>query len=890
MIFTSSNFGAVRIKGSTGQKLKTSALSVSLRLCVKNLLAAALLAFAPVSAFAADVTVQVTAGQEAFGKVSGGKANAKKGATLTLKATPAKGYGFAGWYEGDTRVSWLSTWKYTVTDVDRVFTARFLSAKSGGLYVSNYKPNGYTLNLGETPKASDCFGVTYPNDTNPSEATVRVSGLPSGIKATADPDPKKNGGVVFTGSTKKAGVYYVTVSAKDSCGFAHSIVQKWIVGGADPKDGDVEGFTWPSYDSLSMSTWDGHKNTMGTTGLKKLSVSGLPAGLKFSSQSVDGQLKNEISGYPSKPGKYTISVSATQLDNAVLKARRTFIVADSGSCYVSVEPASSCVGFGTTTGSGVYKIGAKVPLSAKPAKGYSFVGWFTDSACTKPLVCDDNRTKNLLDYFTASGDYRKASDSMILYTDAASKAGTVYAKFIPKESDSVTVVLLGGSGYRIEKKLATQMWLVIDPFRPADGYIYVPYKVTSGTIPTVSAKGLPAGFKLDTKESQIVVDLSKVKPGMIYENVQLSAKNQSGNTGVYAFFVQTGHYKTSLAPNLKTATDAYKAMVGEDMEWVEWRNDLHLDDGYGDWKMSVTGLPPGIKANYYGPDRKFWLSGMPSKTGVYTPIVTFTRGSGTNKQTEAFSFTITVYEQNPVLVGTFNGVTSWNSAGTDIRPGARLVTITSANGGKVTAKVGNLSFSGGGWIHSSAGAWMTELKTGKIKEGGKTWVYKMTSYWMEADDENELLGELDRWSVEDEAYDDLEGTDRRVLAKQNCYGKGEWPDVKAAELAAMKTMYFQFHGAAQFDTWDSLVNTTDTKAWVKVTVDKKGVLKLSGKLGGKTRSGSTTLFPDPDGSLMGYLPISYERSCGEANWIFRFTYKNGVPNLEVKNDDGGACD
>jgi hypothetical protein len=555
-----------------------------------------------------------------------------------------------------------------------------------------------------------------------------------------------------------------------------------------------------------------------------------------------------------------------------------------------VEPAPSCAGFGTTTGSGVYKIGAKVPLSAKPANGYSFAGWFTDSACTKPLVCDDNRTYNLLDYFTASGDYRKASDSMTLYTDAANKAGMVFAKFIPKEADSVTVVLLGGSGYRIEKKFVSQMWLVIDPFSPADGYIYVPYKVTSGTIPTVSAKGLPTGFKLDTKESQIVVDLSKVKPGMIYENVQLSAKNQSGNTGVYTFFVQTGNYKTSFAPNIKTNTNVYKAMVGEDMEWVEWRNDLYLDDGYGDWKMSVSGLPSGVKANYYGPDRKFWLSGMPTKTGVYTPIVTFTRGSGTNKQTEKFSFTITVYEQNPALVGTFNGVTCWNSAGTDIRPGARLVTITSANGGKVTAKVGKLSFSGSGWIHNSAGAWVTELKTGKIKEDGKTLVYKMTAYWMEADDENELIGQLARWSVEDEAYDDLEGTDWHVLAKQNRYGNGDWPDDKAAELAAKKTMYFEFNGAVFFDIWNSLVVTTDTKARIKVTVDKKGVLKLSGQIGGKTCSGSTTLLPDLDGSLLkGYLPISFKSSCGEANWIFRFTYQDGVPSLAVQYDGGGSC-
>ena len=49
------------------------------------LLAAGLAVFSAESAFAASVTVQVAAGQESFGKVSGGKANAKTGSTLTLK-------------------------------------------------------------------------------------------------------------------------------------------------------------------------------------------------------------------------------------------------------------------------------------------------------------------------------------------------------------------------------------------------------------------------------------------------------------------------------------------------------------------------------------------------------------------------------------------------------------------------------------------------------------------------------------------------------------------------------------------------------------------------------------------------------------------------------------
>ena len=125
----------------------------------------------------------------------------------------------------------------------------------------------------------------------------------------------------------------------------------------------------------------------------------------------------------------------------------------------------------------------------------------------------------------------------------------------------------------------------------------------------------------------------------------------------------------------------------------------------------------------------------------------------------------------------------------------------------------------------------------------------------------------------------MEYTDRYFFAKQNCYGKGYWTDDLAAELAAMKTLYFD-NVTLDF-AWEKLTLVTDKKAPIKVTVDKKGVLKLSGKVGGVSVSGSTTLLPETDGSLTGWLPI-VEKNLGlTGQHIFRFTYKNGVPSLEL---------
>ena len=829
-------------------------------------------------AFATDVTVQVAAGQESFGKVSGGKVNAKDGSTLTLKATATKGYGFCGWYEGSTPVSYQSSWKYTVEGSDKTFTAKFVAAKDDGFDISDKKPSGYALAIGETPVASACFAVTRRAEaTALSESTVKVSGLPNGVKAVTGTDPKKNGYVEFTGAPTKEGVYYVMFEAKNANGYVQALTQKWIVDGADDGDfdeiglGPIEDYWDPMF--MGKGFKDGFDYSE-HAGVKKLAFNGLPSGLK-SNDYFDGKRHIfAISGYPSKPGKYAITFTKTYDDNTVEKSRQTVIVSDSGSYYVTVDVGSGSEGLGTVSGSGVYRVGSKISLSAKPAsKDYVFAGWFTDKACKKPLVSDDNVTL-LRDYFTASGDYRKASDSMIFYYEAINKARNIYAQFLPKDSDSIL----------LRTDLASKDWWETGAMDPS-GRTYISYAVDSGTLPTVTAKGLPPGFKLDTKKARIEVDYSKVKPGAVYENVQLIAKNLTGLTDVKTFAVYIGNYKSSLAPDLKTSTDAYEAMVGEDMREVDWKEDLKIDDSYGDWKVSASGLPAGVKFVYNG--KYIWLYGVPSKTGIYTPVFTFTRGSGASKQTELFSFTVNVYDQSPAMIGTFNGVTCWDdSTYTDIRPQSLPVTITSAKGGKVTVKVGNVSFSGNGWVHNWGDDWFFDAESGMVKEADG----KKRSYIIRIDTSSQLksLGELDMTGVlsyREEGYLSPELYDgNKFFAKQNCYGKEEFLDAKAAALAAMKTLYFKLEVAITGD-WDSLTRLDDTKAPIKVTIDKKGVLKLSGKFGGNAISGSTTLLPETDGSLTGYLPISVKPKSGCVEYyLFRFTYKDGVPRLDVKVD------
>ena len=207
--------------------------------------------------------------------------------------------------------------------------------------------------------------------------------------------------------------------------------------------------------------------------------------------------------------------------------------------------------------------------------------------------------------------------------------------------------------------------------------------------------------------------------------------------------------------------------------------------------------------------------------------------------------------------------------------------ITSAKGGKVTAKIGNISFSGNGWVHDGGSAWSITLSSAKVKETDGTFIYNMlVNGSSEYGDlgANDLTGGLWRTS-EEYGYEEL--ADGHFFAKQNCYGKKYWTDDRAAELAAMKAMYF---GDVKLSAgWVSLTRTDNTKAPIKVTVDKKGVMKLSGKVEDISVSGTTTLLPETDGSLTGWLPISVKTKDGCFYYhLFHFTYKDNIPSLELK--------
>ena len=211
------------------------------------------------------------------------------------------------------------------------------------------------------------------------------------------------------------------------------------------------------------------------------SVGGLPSGLKFDKKTL------KITGAPKKSGAFIVKITAKNgsgykwAENVVLKVKNAdgsvppdpaVVPEPKRTMYYPLTTISSELSAGTVSGTGVYADGKKASISAKPAKGYVFAGWYCDDGLTVPMAF-------------ASGDYRKASQSVVV-----PEVRYLYAKFVKATDDPVSGLAAKGSGLDAETKRFA--WRVGVAVGDDDG---VEFK--SASLPTSSAKGLPSGVKFN---------------------------------------------------------------------------------------------------------------------------------------------------------------------------------------------------------------------------------------------------------------------------------------------------------------------------------------------------------------------------------------------------------
>lgn len=724
-------------------------------------------------------------------KVSGG-GHYKSGTKVTLKATPAKGWVFAGWYGIDEDMPFANlspSLVYKTGDDDASISAMFVQVKDDWLDVMEPAgtDNGFAAEFRVGEEIGETSATTLIADLigTASLPSAAVSGLPAGVKFDAK-------SFLLSGKPTKPGVFYTTISVKNAGGYTFVRVLKLAVldaDGAVPQEAVLPndaGIDFSLLDKLTTGVFCRSDDAYLKVGarpsddaeVRKVAVSGVPAGLKAVATVENGVGRIAFSGTPTKPGRFTLSVTVTYSDGKSTKAQYAFIVADGGSYYLAVESCDAEMG--TATGSGVYSSGATVKISAKAARKCVFTGWL-----------DELYGEQFAPMMEFSGiDYRTATASFPFRPDDFSGDCAIYASFALSEDDGLVEIAFEGDVWEIDTESESTFGLAVD----------------SLSLPKLTVKNLPKGVSVDPAHTGFSYSPSAATQPGIY-TVLVTAQNLSGAKATSTFEIRVANRETDMISGLDSPLDGYSASVGMTFD------PSHIVPVVADGvTLSVKGLPPGLSF------KNGVISGIPTKVGDYTVTFTATEGSGSAKKTGVATITVHVAALPSGFVGTFNGFVYDDSNGDEKVVGT--VTMTAMAAGKLSVSVktaaGTERFSSSSWAQF-VGEGIAEAEM-SLKGGSSLsvevnstldWrVWQLTGVYKR--DEGEFL----------------------IRAQRNPFG------AKTGEADARAVA-------------ESLVGTYKNEA-LAVSVQKTGAVRIFGKYEGRSISWSTVLYVSEDNVFVKY--------------------------------------
>lgn len=263
------------------------------------------------------------------GTVSGG-GTYTHGNSVSLKATPATGYSFAGWYEGANQVSTAEAYTFTATS-DRTLVGRF-------------QRNWYTIT----------FSAGTGGTVSPTSARVQYGG-------SAESTATANTGYTFTQwsngtKTAKLTVTNVTANATYAASFG---INAYVI--------TYQAGTGVASVSPTSETVNHGSNAAGSTAT-------VATGYNF-----DGWYNGSTRVSTAlKYGPTSVVKNMTLVAKGTIK---TFAVTGT-SQYRNTDSTgdwSTGTSGGSVSGSGTYDYGSKATLTASAATGYTFMGWFNTS-------------------------------------------------------------------------------------------------------------------------------------------------------------------------------------------------------------------------------------------------------------------------------------------------------------------------------------------------------------------------------------------------------------------------------------------------------------------------------------------------------------------------------
>ena len=471
-------------------------------------------------------------------------------------------------------------------------------------------------------------------------------------------------------------------------------------------------------------------------------------------------------------------------------------------------------GSGTVTGGGNKTVGGKVTLVAKPAKNWTFVGW-------EAWWGIDEEGEYSHGTFS-----RQPTFSFTMPDDAVD----AIAQFVRKSED-----------YAPEIEVESSTWYVADG---EDSYIWI----HSLSYSSLKASNLPKGISLKgesyVKDGDNVFALVKTgatKPGVY--SVKLTATNRSGKSSTKTVRIVTPNVVDESIITIDAAK-RYEVNAGFAFDAAAWEAlEINALDG---WKITAAS---GISGLSWKNGR---LSGVPTATGAQCVTFTLTKG----RQRKSVTATFTVNPLPSGVTGTYYGHTGvpdtegeWDDKKEeyvydDLSMGrkSKRITLTIGSGGKISAKVGSRSLTGTGVSYSDYDGTYYVRAQLKKKSGKTTYDYI-------------LDGAVDpsTGSFEGSYYEFSCSGGKCILGWRN----DDWgavarkrltdPDALANAKAAGKRGMIVNKGGAKYrldcpecGVWPGKSTTLFAKA------DEKGLVTLSGKIGGKAISGTAYLLPTGD--------------------------------------------